>query len=70
MGIKALILSLAILAGCTTVPAPVENPRQVWCDLSTPRRHTKEALSAMSRAEIDEINAFNSKGKMWCGWQA
>lgn len=67
MGIKALILSLAILAGCTTVPAPVENPRQVWCDNNSPRR---DAKADTSRAELDEINSHNAKGALWCRWKA
>ena len=67
MGIKALILSLAILSGCTTVPAPVENPRQVWCDNSSPRR---DATPQTPRDVIDDINAHNAKGVLWCGWKA
>ena len=64
---KALILSLAILAGCTTVPAPVDNPRQVWCDTNAPRR---DATPQTLRAVIDQINAHNAKGVLWCGWVA
>lgn len=64
---KALILSLAILAGCTTVPAPVENPRQVWCDTNSPRR---DANAETPRSVIDEINSHNRKGSLWCGWKA
>lgn len=67
MGIKALILTLAILAGCTTVPAPVENPRQVWCDTNSPRR---DATPQTPRAVIDQINAHNAKGVLWCKWSA
>jgi len=66
MGIKALILSLAILAGCTTVPAPIDNPRQVWCDTNSPRR---DATADTSRAELDEINSHNRKGEKWCNWK-
>lgn len=64
---KALILSLAILAGCTTVPAPVENPRQVWCDNNSPRR---DATAETPRSVIDEINTHNAKGVLWCRWAA
>ncbi len=64
---KALILSIAILAGCTTVQSPVDNPRQVWCDTSSPRR---DATPETPRIVIDEINAHNAKGVMWCGWSA
>ena len=64
---KTLILSLAILAGCTTVPAPVDNPRQVWCANSAPRR---DATPQTPRIVIDQINAHNAKGVLWCGWVA
>lgn len=66
---KALILSLAVLAGCTnTTPTRVDNPRQVWCDSNAPRRHSIAAIEAMSRAELDTINSHNEKGKAWCQW--
>lgn len=66
--VKALILSLLILAGCATV-SPVEDPRKVWCDHNEPRRHSPEVIAVMSRAELDETNAFNAKGVNWCGWK-
>lgn len=67
--VKALILTSVIaLAGCATSgPAPVEDPRQVWCDQSEPRR---DATPETPRAERDEINAHNRKGALWCGWIA
>lgn len=65
---KALILACVLLAGCETVPAPVENPRRVWCDHNEPRRPTRAAFEAMSRADLDEMNAHNKKGVEWCRW--
>lgn len=62
---KALILAL-ILTGCTTSRGPVENPREIWCAHSSPRR---DATPETPRAELDEINAHNSKGVLWCGWR-
>jgi starvation-inducible outer membrane lipoprotein len=67
---KALILSIAILAGCTTVPAPVENPRQVWCDTNEPLRYSPSVIAAMTREELDEYNSYHSKGEKWCEWVA
>ena len=64
---KALILSIAILAGCTTTKAPVDNPRQVWCDTNSPRR---DATAETPRSVIDEINRHNRLGALWCGWKA
>ncbi len=63
---KALIVLALLAAGCTAAPTPVENPRQVWCDHTQPRR---DATAEMPRAEVDEINAQNGKGALWCGWQ-
>lgn len=64
---KAIVLALALLvAGCQTTAAPVDNPRQVWCDQSQPRR---DATVDTPRAELDEINAHNRKGTLWCGWK-
>jgi hypothetical protein len=62
---KALILIL-VLAGCATPRGPVENPRQVWCDHNSLRR---DATAETPRPELDEINAHNAKGALWCGWQ-
>ncbi|MEI5680513.1 MULTISPECIES: hypothetical protein [unclassified Mesorhizobium] len=62
---RALILS-AFLAGCASFPAPVENPRQVWCDHNSPRR---DATADTPRAELDEINTHNAKGVRWCNWR-
>ncbi|MER8956456.1 hypothetical protein NKH98_27840 [Mesorhizobium sp. M0833] len=63
---KALILCL-VLAGCTTT-APTGNPRQVWCDQSQPRRPSAPVVAAMTRPELNEMNAFNGQGARWCGW--
>lgn len=63
---KALILVLSLLTGCTTVQTAVSDPRQVWCDTSEPRR---DATESTPRSVIDEINAHNAKGALWCGWK-
>ncbi|MER9545063.1 hypothetical protein NKI72_23840 [Mesorhizobium sp. M0437] len=63
---KALILCV-VLAGCTTT-APAGNPRQVWRDHNQPRRPSSPVVAAMSRPELDEMNAFNGQGARWCGW--
>ena len=67
---KALICTFCtfciLLAGCATTPAPVENPRQVWCDHSQPRR---DATADTPRAELDQINSHNAKGARWCRWE-
>ncbi|GLS41013.1 hypothetical protein GCM10010869_66100 [Mesorhizobium tianshanense] len=62
---KALILCL-LLAGCTT---PVSPARQVWCDHNEPRRPSAVVVAAMTRPELDEVNAYNGKGARWCGWR-
>lgn len=66
---KALILAALVLAGCATTPAPVQNPRQVWCDTNQPRRPSVASVEAMQREELDEINAYNRQGSAWCGWR-
>jgi len=65
---KALILAV-FLAGCTSVSQPVQNPREVWCDTNQPRRPTVSVIEAMSRDELDEMNAYNARGTAWCGWR-
>lgn len=63
---KALILFMTLIAaGCTTTPAPVSNPRQIWCDNNSPRR---DATAETPRSVIDEINSHNAKGVLWCRW--
>lgn len=70
--VKALFLTLALaLAGCTTSgtadTTPAKTYREIWCDNNVPRR---DARPDSPRAEIDEINAHNRKGALWCGWTA
>lgn len=62
-----LITLLLFVAGCTTRPAPIDDPRQVWCDTNAPRRDAREDTP---RVELDEINSHNAKGARWCGWTA
>lgn len=69
--VKAALILLALsLAGCAALPAPapVQEPRRVWCDHNEPRRPSPAAVSAMSRAELDEVNIHNLTGLEWCGW--
>lgn len=67
MGPQKLILVAALLlGGCTHMPQPVEDPRQVWCDHNSPRR---DATPETPRVELDEINAHNAKGALWCAWK-
>lgn len=60
----ALILALS-LAGCVTAQ-PVQNPREIWCETNSPRR---DATEATPRAVLDEINAHNRRGVLWCRWR-
>lgn len=63
---KGLILATALLlAGCTTTPAPIDDPRSVWCAHNRPRT---DATDETPRRELDEINAHNRKGVLWCKW--
>lgn len=62
---KAVILAALLLAGCAGMPAPVEDPRQIWCDTNKPRR---DATDETPRAELDEINSHNARGVLWCSW--
>lgn len=64
---KALILCLA-LAGCVTA-APIENPRQVWCDHNKPQRPSQAVFEVMTRPELDAMNTHNGQGIRWCGWK-
>lgn len=63
--VKASLIFILLLAGCATTPAPVEDPRQVWCEHNQPRR---DATMETPRAELDEINEHNAQGALWCGW--
>lgn len=64
--VKALTLVAALTLGaCATSPEPANDPRRVWCDHNRPRR---DATPDTPREEIDEINAHNRRGEVWCGW--
>ncbi len=67
---KAMILAAALmLAACATPgPAPIADPRAVWCEQNDPGRRTEAQILQMSRAEVDKLNAYNDKGELWCGW--
>lgn len=69
MGKTIILIAALAVAGCATTPAPVEAPRSVWCDHNQPRRHAPEAIAAMTRVELDSINAHNARGELWCGWR-
>jgi hypothetical protein len=60
---KAALIALVLLAGCQTVS--VEDPRKVWCEFNQPRR---DATETTPRSVLDEINAHNDKGRIWCHW--
>ncbi|CAH2395380.1 hypothetical protein [Mesorhizobium escarrei] len=63
--LEYLLFGSLLLAGCAT---PVSPARQVWCDHNQPRR-ASAVVAAMTRPELDEINAYNGKGARWCGWK-
>lgn len=69
MGKIAVILAALALAGCPSNQPTAPSPKQVWCDQNSPRRPTAATVAAMSRAELDDLNAFNEKGALWCGWK-
>jgi hypothetical protein len=63
--IYASLLALSLMTGCSTI-SNVSDPRQIWCDTNAPRR---DATETTPRAVLDEINAHNRRGAMWCGWK-
>ncbi len=65
-----IILLIMALTACSTTLAPINDPRAVWCENNQPRRPSVAAINAMTRAELDELNAYNRKGVDWCGWKA
>lgn len=65
---RALTICLLLLAACTAAPPAPTDPKQVWCDQNAPRRPSVAVVTAMTRAELDEINAYNARGAAWCGW--
>lgn len=63
-----VLLLVAALTACTTT-APVENPRQVWCEHNRPLpKLSPEAVASLSRADKEEMVARDLKGAAWCGW--
>lgn len=68
MGKVIAFAAVLLAAGCTH-SRPIEDPRKVWCDHNEPRRPSVATIDAMSRPELDELNAFNAKGAAWCGWK-
>ena len=69
MGKALTLFAVLLLAGCSHVKAPVEDPRGIWCEHNQPRRATPAVIDAMSRPELDEMNAYNRQGVAWCGWK-
>ncbi|MEP9372603.1 hypothetical protein [Mesorhizobium sp. KR1-2] len=68
--VKIAALSLAIVvAGCTTAPEPVADPRAVWCEHNQPRRPSSIEIAAMPLPEKLSAVEHNRKGALWCGWR-
>lgn len=67
MGKAALIL-LCLLAGCATPKSAIRDGRALWCEFNEPRQPSPEVVRAMTRPELDKMNAFNAQGVAWCGW--
>lgn len=71
MGKTLMALGLLTLAGCSVYPTDRPDPalggavRLIWCDSNQPRR---DATPETPRPVVDEINAHNRKGALWCGW--
>lgn len=63
---KAIVLATLLALAACQMPGRIENPRQIWCEQNSPRR---DATLDTPRVELDEINAHNAKGAMWCGWR-
>ena len=62
-----LLLILAILAGCaTTAPAPIVEPKKVWCENNS---MPQGDLKANDRASKEWLVAYWMRGERWCGWK-
>ncbi|ESX91744.1 hypothetical protein [Mesorhizobium sp. LNJC403B00] len=60
---KGLMLALLVaLAGCTTASGG-------FCAISSPLRHSAEAVDVLSDAEARALLAHNRKGQKLCGWR-
>lgn len=64
----ALCAFCILLASCASTKPLLSDPRSVWCEQNEPIRPSVEVINAMSRAEIDRMNAFNLRGVNWCHW--
>lgn len=69
MGKALILLVLALTAACTTTPAPIADPRAVWCEHNEPRRPSAAVVAVMTRPDLDEMIAHNRQGVLWCGWR-
>lgn len=65
--IAASFLAAFLLVACQSDTDVTSDPREIWCDHNKPRR---DATPLTPRDKIDEINAHNRKGVLWCGWRA
>lgn len=64
-----IVVVILVLAGCVSTPAPIEDPRAVWCAENEPQRPSIEEIAAMSIERKREIAVHNRKGADWCGWK-
>lgn len=71
MGPKVILLLAALaLAGCnTTKPAPIADPKAVWCEENEPTRYTPAERAVLATEVKADALAHNLKGADWCGWK-
>jgi hypothetical protein len=61
------LVALLVLAGCQTMP--VEDPRQVWCEMNKPFPKLPDVAVAMLDRETKiALVAYQLRGEKWCGW--
>jgi hypothetical protein len=69
MGKIAALAAILVLAACTTSPAPIADPRTVWCETNSPRRPSLAEIAVMQPVEKKAAVEHNRKGALWCGWE-
>ena len=66
MKVLALVALLSLAACTTNGPAPVEDPRAVWCEFNLPRTLSDAEIDALSEAQVAAELEYDLKQEKWC----
>lgn len=60
------VAMMSFVTGCGGTDGPSSG---AYCGIAQPLRFSRAAVAAMDRADLQQVDAFNSTGERLCGWR-